>query len=583
LGFTSVLALLCVPALFQGDDVRGAVATSSTPATEAAAEILAAGGNSVDAAVAAGFALAVSWPQAGNLGGGGFLLYRSPDGEARFLDFREVAPAEARPDFYRNKNGRADQKASLIGWRAVAVPGSVPGMAEAHRRWGRLSWTQVLEPAIRLAREGFPVTPELQRLFQNLRPSLTRDPIVRETFYTKSGEALSAGTILKQPRLAETLSAISEKGAEVFRQGAIVDGIVEASRKGGGILTAGDFLSYEPKLRPVHRFTWQDLEILSPSPPSSGGVFLEQTLKSLSPTRLRLWGFRDARSIQVIGEASARAFADRNLWLGDPDGLDFNPDALVDNRFLEFRRAALIPFRATPSMWLKATAWEEGDNTTHYSIMDADGGACSVTTTLNSAFGARVMAPGGFFLNNEMNDFSTAPKTPNQYGLIQGNYNEVVPGHRPLSSMSPVIVVRNGKVDAVLGSPGGPTILTTVMQVLINHYVFRMDGKSSVAAPRFHRQDYPATLRFEPRRLTAPAIIGLRWIGQPMLRSKPIGDVNAIFRDAKGNLVPVTDPRRGSGPGLVARKKAGVTLLGKKPPQSAASRVRLDRLPASGL
>jgi len=574
--------LLCVPALFQGGDVRGAVATSSTPATQAAAEILAAGGNSVDAAVAAGFALAVSWPQAGNLGGGGFMLYRSPDGEARFLDFREVAPAQARPDFYRNGDGSVDRKASLIGWRAVAVPGSVPGLAEAHRRWGRLPWGRVLEPAIRLARDGFPVPPGLQRLLQNLRPSLTRDPIARETFYPR-GEAVKAGSILKQPRLAETLSAVSEKGAEVFQKGSIVDGIVETSTQRGGILTPGDFLNYEPKLRPVHRFTWQDLEILAPSPPSSGGIFLEQTLKSLSPTRLRLWGFRDARTIQVVGEASARAFADRNLWLGDPDGFDYNPDALVDGRFLEFRRASLIPFRATPSMWLKATAWEEGDNTTHYSIMDADGGACSVTTTLNSAFGARVMAPGGFFLNNEMNDFATAPYTPNQYGLIQGHYNEVVPGHRPLSSMSPIIVVRNGKVDAVLGSPGGPTILTTVMQVLLNHYVFRMNGKRSVAAPRFHRQDYPATLRFEPGRLTAPAIIGLRWIGQPLMRSTPIGDVNAIFRDAKGNLVPVTDPRRGSGPGLVARKKAGVTLLREKRPKPAPTGVRLDRSPAPGL
>lgn len=527
---------------------HGAVATSEEQASDAAAGVLARGGNAVDAAIAAHFALAVTYPVAGHVGGGGFLLYRAPGGEAWFLDFRETAPAAATRDLYLDADGAVDRDSATIGWRAVGVPGAVPGMAEAHRRWGSLPWAELLAPAIALARDGFVVDEELSADLEDEAEALLRDPLARATFYGAAGAPLPPGAVCRQPALADTLARIAAEGEGALRAGPIVDGILAASRAGGGILAARDFRDYRPSLRPVLRFAWRGTEVLAAPPPSSGGIFLQQTLTVLDAFPLARWGRQDPRSQLLIGDAAAHAFADRNRWLGDPAGFDFDPAGLVAPERLRARRARLAPGRCTPADGLgaRAEARPESPQTTHFSVADALGGAVSCTTTLNAAFGARVMAPGGFLMNDEMDDFAAAPGAANQFGLVQGAYNAIVPGRRPLSSMSPVIVVRDGEVDAVLGSPGGPTILSTVMHVLLNRYVFGLGPEESVAAPRAHRQDRPETLRLEPGLLSPAARVQLRRCGQEWSERAAIGDVNAIFRDGD-SWRAVADPRASGG------------------------------------
>lgn len=548
----SAVALLFAALLAQG----GAVAASEEQAVDAAVEILAAGGNAVDAAIALHFALAVSYPVAGNLGGGGFLLYRDSSGASWFVDFRETAPAAAHRDLYRTAAGGVDEDASTLGWRAVAVPGAVPGLAEAHRRWGSLPWAALLAPAERLARAGFVVDEELSSDLAAEAEALLADPLARASFFRDDGTPLPPGALCRQPALAATLARIGAEGAAALRAGPIVDGILAASRAGGGILAAEDFLDYRPELRAAHRFHWRGLEVLAAPPPSSGGIFLHQTLLALDAFPLARWGRQDPRAQLLIADAAAHAFADRNRWLGDPAGFDHDAAALVAPARIAARRARLAPGHATPPEALGAAAERrpESPQTTHFSLVDARGAAVSCTTTLNGAFGAKVMAPGGFLMNNEMDDFAAVPGEPNQFGLVQGGYNAIVPGRRPLSSMSPVILVRDGAVEAVLGSPGGPTILSTVLHVLLNRWVFGLEPAAAVAAPRAHRQDRPATLRLEDGLLSPAARVQLRRLGQEWSGRDSIGDVNAVFRDGDGWL-PLCDPRASGG----ARTAAAVS------------------------
>ncbi len=519
----------------------GAVASSEEQATEAAAQILAAGGNAVDAAIALHFALAVTYPVAGNLGGGGFLLYRAPDGGAHFLDFRETAPVAAHADLYRTPDGDVDRAAATRGWRAVAVPGAVPGLAEAHRRWGSRPWAELVAPALRLAREGFVVDEGEAGRLASLSDAWAADPIAAEAFLGRDGAPPRPGDRLAQPRLAATLERVAAEGERALRAGAIVEELLAASRAGGGILAAEDFRDYRPVLRPVHRIPWRGLEVLCPTPPSSGALFLHQTLVVLDAWPLAEWGRQDPRTLLLTAEASAAAFADRNRHLGDPAGMKFDPASLLTDLALQARRAALRPdvFRAPLA---GPAVNEEQHQTTHFSVVDAAGGAVACTTTLNGGYGAKVMAPGGFLLNNEMDDFAASPGRANLYGLVQGPANAIVPGRRPLSSMCPTIVVKDGAVDAVLGSPGGPTILSTVLHVLLNRYVFGLDPAASVAAPRAHRQDLPPDLLHEPGLLTEAAAARLTELGQPLRAVQALGDVNAIFRVAAG-WQAVADPR----------------------------------------
>ena len=523
---------------------QSAVATSEPNATATAAEILALGGNAVDASIAAGFTLAVTYPVAGNLGGGGFLLYRDPNGEAFFLDFREVAPEATDSDFFLDENGDPLPRASRHGWTAAGVPGTVPGMMEAHRRWGSIPWSRIVEPALRLARDGFPVSKaQSQRLGRSAK-RLARDPLAKKRLLAHNSEGPPVGFQLHQPELAETLEQIAAYGDAPFRSGPLVEALVAASNARGGALQAEDFESYQPLLRSVRTIRWRGLEVLTATAPSSGGLFLGQCLALLDSFPLAAWGYKDSRSALLIAETSAYAFVDRNRWMGDPAGFDFDPWDLVSKEYLAAMRSHLSPRRYTPPAVLGRMApAPEKEETTHYSVVDAEGGAVSVTTTLNGAYGAGVMAPGGFLMNNEMDDFAAAPGKPNLYGLVQGPYNAVHPGRRPLSSMCPTIVVREGKVDAVIGSPGGPTILSTVLHLLLNRYVFAMTPRQTVAAPRAHRQDRPPTLLYEAGRFSTSVLSSLRAAGQPLSRASVLGDVNAIFRMPTGAMKAFADPR----------------------------------------
>ncbi len=554
--FVAALALVLFPASAPASwqapttDGFGAVSSSQADATEVGIEILGAGGNAVDAAIAVHFALAVTYPYAGNIGGGGFFLLRDADGEAWFLDFRETAPAAATPDMYLGEDGQPIAKLSRVGWKAAGVPGAVPGMWVAHQRWGKLPWEQLLEPAVTLARDGFRIGEYEAARLRTYADDLRADPVARKLFFTSEGQPFPSGHILRQPELAATIDTIARDGIDAMRGGSIVNELVAASDDGDGILTAADFRDYKPQLRPVMSFRWRGREVLAASPPSSGGVFLQQVLSSLDVFPLRLWGFDDARSVQLIGEATAAAFRDRNRWLGDPAGRDFDLDALVDPEYLNERRLKLSPKRYTRPTQQMPQPFAEHMETTHFSVVDGQGAAVSCTTTLNGAFGAKVMAPGGFFMNNEMDDFAAKPGQANQFGLVQSSYNAVVAGRRPLSSMCPVIVVADGKVDSVVGSPGGPTILTSVMQVLLNRYVFGMSAARAVAAPRFHRQDLPPALRYESLRLDEAMRNELRSVGLPIESRGKSGDVNAIFR-VDGFWKAVADPRWNGDAGVV--------------------------------
>jgi len=533
--------LLALPAPQQG-----AVASSQADATAVGLAILEQGGNAVDAAIAVHFALAVTYPYAGNLGGGGFFLVHLADGRDLFLDFRETAPAAATPELYLRADGSLDAVAARQGWKAAGVPGAVPGMWMAHQQWGSLPWSQLVEPARRLAAEGFRLDAHEARRLALAADVLARDPLARQLFLQADGTARSVGSLIRQPQLAGTLERIAEEGEAPLRRGPLVDDLLAASRAGGGILAAEDFQDYRPQLRPVTRIPWRGLTLLAASPPSSGGIFLTQALDSLRGAPLTLWGWEDPRSIQLLGEATARAFHDRNRWLGDPDSMEISAASLLTPEYLRQRRRQMSPRVYTSPARLGAASApaKESLQTTHFSVLDAAGNAVSCTTTLNGLFGAKVMAPGGFFLNNEMDDFAALPGQANQYGLVQSAANAVRAGRRPLSSMCPVIVLdAAGEVDAVLGSPGGPTILTTVLQVLLNRYCFGMSPVHAVAAPRFHRQDRPPQIQTESGRLSAANRSILKGLGQPIRERPVIGDVNAIFRLRSGDYQALADPR----------------------------------------
>jgi len=513
-----------------------AVATTERHATQVGLDILAKGGNAVDAAVAIHFALAVTHPNAGNIGGGGFMLYHASEGSDSFLDFREIAPAAATADMYRD-----NPNSSTFGWRAVGVPGAVPGMFEAHRKYGKLQWSDLVDPAYHLAKDGFVLH---QSLFDNLqrhKSKLTLDPGANITFF--GSQKMQAGEIFKQSELAHSLQLISKRGDLAMRNGHIVDEILRLSAK-DGILCATDFENYQPVWRDVHRFYWRDKEILCASLPSSGGMFLQQSLALIGNSPLSVWGFNDSRTIQLIGEATAAAFRDRNKYFGDPDNLKVDLPQLLDPEYLSLRRQQISATSQSNAHLGNASIPRETTETTHFSVIDKWGGAVSCTTTLNSNFGAKVMAAGILF-NNEMDDFAAQPGEANQFGLVQSSANEIIPGNRPLSSMAPTIVLKDGRVDAIIGSPGGPTILTTVLQVLLNRYIFNMQPLAAVDAPRFHRQDLPTYIKHEWNRINAAARERLRQYGQPLRKVRGLGLVNAIF-SYNGSYQAISD-KRGDG------------------------------------
>jgi gamma-glutamyltranspeptidase/glutathione hydrolase len=489
------------------------VASVHELASRAGVDMMRNGGNAVDAAVATGFALAVVHPQAGNLGGGGFMLIRMADGQTRFVDFREKAPATATANMYLDAQGNVIPNASLVGYKAIGVPGSVAGMVFAETKYGRLGLRRVIEPAIHLARDGFPLAWEDA---EDLRdPELTKFPESRRIFQ-RDGNYYKAGETFAQPELARTLERIAQNPND-FYHGEMARAIAASLQKGGALITVQDLAGYEVKEREPVLGTYRGYQIISAPPPSSGGVALVEILNILEGYDLRKFGNRSAESIHLVAEAFRRAFFDRAEFLGDPDFAKIPVAPLIDKKYGAAWRESIDPEHASRSKDLKRPAifseleqyaWlhprpasgPESEDTTHYSVVDADGNAVAVTTTLNDFFGSRVTAEGlGFLLNDEMDDFSSKPGVPNMFGLIQGPANAIGPGKRPLSAMTPTIVLQDGKLFLVLGSPGGPTIITTVANVLMGVVDYGLDIQEAVNAPRFHHQWLPDQIRAEDR------------------------------------------------------------------------------------
>ena len=480
-------------------------------ASRVGVEIMQAGGGAVDAAVATGFALAVVHPAAGNIGGGGFMLIRMADGKMYFLDYREKAPAEATRDMYLDAQGNVIAGASQYGYRAIGVPGSVAGMAYAERKWGKLTLKQVMAPAIKLAREGCALSWEAARDLHDRH--LAEFPESRRLFQ-RDGDYYKPGEIFRQPDLARTLERIAENPDD-FYHGALARELAAALQKGGGLISVDDLAHYEVKEREPVRGTYRGYEVISAPPPSSGGTVLIESLNILEGYDLGKLPNRSAQAIHFTIEAFRRAFFDRAEFLGDPDFARIPVAQLIDKKYAAAWRQTIDPAHASPSKDLKRPAVfseleqyaaghppaappPESPHTTHYSVVDAEGNAVAVTTTLNGSFGSRVTAEGlGFLLNNEMDDFSAKPGAPNSDGLIQGAANAIGPGKRPLSSMTPTIVVHDGKTVMVLGSPGSSKIITTVANVLMGVVDYGMNLQEAVNAPRFHNQWLPDVLNVE--------------------------------------------------------------------------------------
>jgi gamma-glutamyltranspeptidase/glutathione hydrolase len=526
---STVVVTVCAPgALAATDPVHaqhGIVVSVHPLAADVGVEIMRAGGNAVDAAVATGFALAVVLPGAGNLGGGGFMLARMADGKTRFLDYREKAPAAATREMYLDAQGNVIPGASEVGYKSIAVPGSVAGMAYAEQKWGKLTLTQVMAPAIKLARDGYTLTwGEAQELHDEY---LAKFPESRRVFQ-HDGNYYQPGEVFRQPELARTLERIAAKPDD-FYHGALARELAAAMQKGGGLITADDLARYEVKEREPVRGTYRGYEVISAPPPSSGGAVLIETLNILEGYHLGKLGDRSAESIHFVTEAFRRAFFDRAEFMGDPDFTKIPVAQLIDKKYAAAWRESIDPAHASVSKELKRPAVfseleqyaaghppaapHEGNHTTHYSVIDGDGNAVAVTTTINDWFGSRVTADGlGFLMNDEMDDFSAKPGVPNADGLIQGEANAIGPGKRPLSSMTPTIVVHDGKTVLVLGSPGSSKIISTVANVLMGVVDYGMNLQEAVNAPRFHNQWLPDVL-FVEKWFSPDSLNALRQMG----------------------------------------------------------------------
>jgi gamma-glutamyltranspeptidase / glutathione hydrolase len=534
---------------------RAIVVSVHEEASKVGIEIIRAGGNAVDAAVATGFALAVVHPAAGNLGGGGFMLFRKANGEVHFLDFREKAPHEASAEMYLDPEGRVTED-SRIGYRSVGVPGTVAGMVYAEKKWGKLTVAQVVEPAIRLAQAGVVLSYEEAQEMRD--EGLARFPESKRIFQ-RGGKFYERGELLQQPELATTLKRIA-KDPEEFYHGSMAREIAAAIQKGGGIISAQDLAGYQVVERPPILGTYRGFEIISAPPPSSGGVALIETLNILEGYDLASLGRNSAQAIHLTVEAYRRAFYDRATFMGDPDFAQIPVSQLTDKAYAKLWRQSIDSEKASVSKELQRPAFgnlnqtaqarspyegAEPQNTTHYSVVDADGNAASVTTTLNDAFGSHVTLPGfGFLLNDEMDDFSAKPGEPNMFGLLQGPANAIVPGKRPLSTMTPTMVLRAGKLALVLGSPGGPTIITTVANILMNVVDYGMDIQTAVNSARFHHQWLPDEIQVEGWQLTPDTLRLLQQKGHKLKTLQSIGDGECIAIDLKtGEQLGASDGR----------------------------------------
>ncbi|HEX7362701.1 MAG TPA: gamma-glutamyltransferase [Bryobacteraceae bacterium] len=481
---------------------HGMVSAQEPIAAKVGLSVLKSGGNAIDAAIATGFALAVTHPYAGNLGGGGFMLVRLANGKTAFLDFRECAPAKATRNMYIGPDGNPT-KESIDGWRSSGVPGSVAGFAAAYKRFGSKPWEQLLAPAIKLARNGFTVTPEFAESLSSDRKRLAQYPESKKIFL-RDGDLYKPGDIFKQPELAATLERIAKYGAQDFYHGEIAHQFAAAMAAHGGLITLTDLAHYKVYDRKPLTGDYHGFHIITAPPPSAGGVGILQMMYMLEGTHYASGEPDSVKAVHYEAEAMRRFYADRSAYLGDPAYYKIPVHALLSPKYIARRRSTIKPDRATPSSQvapglkqkpIRKTGWKESNETTHYNVVDAKGDAVAVTYTLNNGYGNAITVPGlGFLLNDEMDDFAAKPGAPNMYGLTGSAVNAIAPGKRPLSSMSPTIITKNGKFFMAVGAPGGARITTGVMEVILHVLDFHMNVEDAVNLPRFHEQWKPATL-----------------------------------------------------------------------------------------
>ena len=494
-----LVLVLVIPVTAARQPVRarhGMVVAMESIAADVGVSVLQKGGNAVDAAVAVGFAMAVTHPFAGNIGGGGYMLIRMADGRTTFIDFRERAPEKSTRNMYLDAKGELT-KDSIEGWRSSGVPGSVRGFEIAVKKYGKRSWTDSLAPAIELASKGYPVSYPLSEGLKSR--SLGADPESKRIFQ-RDGKFFDVGETLVQPELGRTLQRISANGANEFYEGETAKRFAEEMAKHGGLISVSDLKNYKAAERTPLQGTYKGYTVITAPPSSSGGIALLEMLGMLEGTGYEKGGFGSASSIHYEAEVMRRAYADRNEYAGDPDFMKVPIAGLLDPAYLARRRATIDPERATPSAEVKpgGPAGTEKMETTHYSVVDAEGNAVAVTYTLNGGYGNGITVPGlGFLLNNEMDDFSAKPGTANMFGLVQGEANAIAPGKRPLSSMTPTMLLKDGKLFMTIGAPGGSRISTAVMQVILNVVDFGMNIQDAIDAPRVHHQWQPDRLSLE--------------------------------------------------------------------------------------
>ncbi|CAA0090967.1 Glutathione hydrolase proenzyme [Halioglobus japonicus] len=529
---------------------HGMVVGPEQLAAEVGAQMLRQGGNAIDAAVATGFALAVTYPRAGNLAGGGFMLiHLAGDNRQTLIDYRESAPAAASRDMFLNAEGELDQQREYFSLQSAGVPGTVAGLLYALDKYGSLSREQVLAPAIALAKEGFPVSFALSFEIDASAKRLRQNPAAERLFFKPDGSVYAIGDTWRQPDLAWTLSQISDSGADGFYRGEVAQRITVEMEAGGGLITAADLADYRVVERQPVRGTYRGFEVVSTPPPSSGGVHILQILNVLEGYDLQAMGHNSADYLHHLTESMKLAYADRSLYLADPDFVDVPVMQLIDKGYASRQRARIDSKQATPAVEIAPgrPLGPESTETTHYSVADRFGNVVSNTYTLNFSFGSNIAVPGtGMLLNNEMADFAANPGSANAFGLVQGEANKIEPGKRPLSSMSPTIVLQDGKPWLATGSPGGSVIITTVLQMVLNAMEFDMNVATAAAEPRIHHQWMPDVLRMEEG-FSPDTIHLLKAMGQPVdIANRTTGRTNSIMIE-DGWLYGATDARRPGG------------------------------------
>ena len=529
---------------------KGMVVAVDPLAAHVGVKILEQGGNAVDAAVAVGFALAVTYPGAGNIGGGGFMNIRFADGKAFTIDYREKAPSAATRTMYLDSAGNFIPEKSTYGHLASGVPGSVAGMLLGLEKFGTMKRAAVITPAAQLAEQGFPLHYRLAKDLESMIPAFSKFPSSMKSF-TKKDSAYKEGEIWKQPDLAATLQRIIEKGHDGFYKGVTANYIVAEMQRGGGLISHKDLESYEAVMREPLRGTYRGYEILSMPPPSSGGIALLQLISILEKYDMQSYGWNSAKATHVYVEAMRRVFADRAEFLGDPDFYKVPVSWMLSKKYSDERRATIDTTKASASkdIFHGTPPVHESEETTHYSVVDQWGNCVSVTTTLNGGFGSRVVVDGaGFLLNNEMDDFSAKPGVPNMFGAVGNIANEIQPNKRMLSSMTPTIISKDGKPFMVIGSPGGTTIITTVLQVIVNVIDFKMNIQEATDAPRLHHQWLPDKIMYEKRALSADTIEKLQTLGHT-LEERPTtqGLAEGILIDQKNGMLYGASDARGYG------------------------------------